>query len=361
MILSPDLNPRSYRIYRLALGILLLLLLAVSWNFLPRKCRAQDTQAAATSSPRSDHHFLRSVENLMGTDWYGIDFQGKKVGHATMSFRRENTSSGPEFHSDLSAHIILHTLGNAVQLTMDLSWRFDGRPPYLLIEYMDQMQSGNDVAGTQIERHNQTYRARIQQANEIRSKILQSFELKLSDVLAVETWLQQSPRIGERIRFADLDTQTLTIGDASAKILNIETTVVNGIEMTYFTVLQKLASGPEMMFLYGTNGKPYTMTIGEAFKFQLEPKQIALKPDQPIDLFLFNIVRVDTEKGFYPHAWNEVVLGSHWHPVDPTWGQTTIDATHIRFSVDENEMFQIIGAVPNMKIVVLEFVTRDEV
>ncbi len=38
----------------------------------------------------------------------------------------------------------------------------------------------------------------------------------------------------------------------------------------------------------------------------------------------------DKEQAFGPHVWNEVVLDGRWVPVDPTLGQTTIDATHIR-------------------------------
>ena len=37
----------------------------------------------------------------------------------------------------------------------------------------------------------------------------------------------------------------------------------------------------------------------------------------------------DDVKAFGGHAWDEVVLDGKWVPVDPTWNQTTVDATHI--------------------------------
>lgn len=41
----------------------------------------------------------------------------------------------------------------------------------------------------------------------------------------------------------------------------------------------------------------------------------------------------DDEKAFGLHAWNEVVLDGLWVPVDPTWNEIRISATHIRFAV----------------------------
>jgi uncharacterized protein YbaP (TraB family) len=40
----------------------------------------------------------------------------------------------------------------------------------------------------------------------------------------------------------------------------------------------------------------------------------------------------DELRGFGGHAWNEVVIDGRWVPVDPTWGQTEPDATHVTLS-----------------------------
>jgi transglutaminase-like putative cysteine protease len=53
------------------------------------------------------------------------------------------------------------------------------------------------------------------------------------------------------------------------------------------------------------------------------------------------------------HAWNEVVIGGVWIPVDPTWGQVVLDATHIRFSVDISKEWEVMAVISKMKIEVL--------
>jgi hypothetical protein len=61
----------------------------------------------------------------------------------------------------------------------------------------------------------------------------------------------------------------------------------------------------------------------------------------------------DAFKGFGLHAWNEVVIDGQWVPVDPTWNQTLIDATHIRFPIHISQEFRIMAAIPHMKLTVL--------
>jgi hypothetical protein len=61
----------------------------------------------------------------------------------------------------------------------------------------------------------------------------------------------------------------------------------------------------------------------------------------------------DEFQGFGLHAWNEVVIDGVWIPVDPTWGQISIDATHIRFPLDVSKEWQVMAAIPQIKLTVL--------
>jgi transglutaminase-like putative cysteine protease len=61
----------------------------------------------------------------------------------------------------------------------------------------------------------------------------------------------------------------------------------------------------------------------------------------------------DEFQEFGLHAWNEVVIDGVWVPVDPTWGQTSVDATHIRFPVEISKEWQVMAAIPKMKLRVL--------
>jgi transglutaminase-like putative cysteine protease len=46
----------------------------------------------------------------------------------------------------------------------------------------------------------------------------------------------------------------------------------------------------------------------------------------------------DEVQAFGGHAWNEVAIDGSWIPVDPTWNQVQVDATHIKIGHgDEGE------------------------
>lgn len=60
------------------------------------------------------------------------------------------------------------------------------------------------------------------------------------------------------------------------------------------------------------------------------------------------------EGSFYYHAWPAVYVGD-WVEVDPTWGEATVDATHIRLAEGElDQQMDIIKVVGRLRIDVME-------
>ena len=57
---------------------------------------------------------------------------------------------------------------------------------------------------------------------------------------------------------------------------------------------------------------------------------------------------------FALHAWNEVAIDGFWRSVDPTWGQTVADVTHL--TLPEGAALAFIAEVPNLRFEVLETV-----
>lgn len=59
----------------------------------------------------------------------------------------------------------------------------------------------------------------------------------------------------------------------------------------------------------------------------------------------------DMTHGFGWHAWNEVVIDGIWVPVDPTWGETELNATHIRFSAGGKGVGKVMEALGRLTLV----------
>jgi len=62
----------------------------------------------------------------------------------------------------------------------------------------------------------------------------------------------------------------------------------------------------------------------------------------------------DGAKSFGGHAWSEVALDGIWVPVDPTWNETELDGTHIRFAGDSDAAAMFLLGQVKLKLVELE-------
>lgn len=67
----------------------------------------------------------------------------------------------------------------------------------------------------------------------------------------------------------------------------------------------------------------------------------------------------DRFQAFGGHAWSEVVLGGRWVPVDPTWDQVELDATHITLNRGDRDMAKACRTVGNLFFVVREVERYD--
>ena len=62
----------------------------------------------------------------------------------------------------------------------------------------------------------------------------------------------------------------------------------------------------------------------------------------------------DKAKSFGGHAWSEVALDGVWVPVDPTWNETELDGSHIRFAADRDASVMFLLGQVKLKLVELE-------
>ena len=62
----------------------------------------------------------------------------------------------------------------------------------------------------------------------------------------------------------------------------------------------------------------------------------------------------DDQKAFGGHAWNEVVLGGVWVPVDATLRETEVDATHVCFGTELKAAKNLLNSLGKLKFKVVE-------
>jgi hypothetical protein len=66
----------------------------------------------------------------------------------------------------------------------------------------------------------------------------------------------------------------------------------------------------------------------------------------------------DDQKSFGGHAWNEVVLGGVWVPIDASMRQTEVDATHVSFGSQERAAKNLLTTLGKLSFRLIEVQTK---
>jgi hypothetical protein len=66
----------------------------------------------------------------------------------------------------------------------------------------------------------------------------------------------------------------------------------------------------------------------------------------------------DDQKSFGGHAWNEVVLGGVWVPIDASMGQTEVDATHVSFGTQSRAARSLLASLGKLSFRLVEVKTK---
>jgi hypothetical protein len=67
----------------------------------------------------------------------------------------------------------------------------------------------------------------------------------------------------------------------------------------------------------------------------------------------------DDYKAFGGHAWNEVVLNGSWVPVDASWKETEVNATHISFGTQDQATKSLLDAIGKLSFKLVEVKTGE--
>jgi hypothetical protein len=477
---------------------------------LPMGCGTLFFSRPVSNNIKKDATFIQFMEKSLGTDWYGVYIQKSKVGYLKSTSGRERGPEGTIYKIQLSGIIQYPSRIETDEMKIHMVAKFMSQPPFSIICFSDKVVHRDDVSETRIVRTSKGYEASITQGGKTRTHMIESLEYSIKDYTAVQRWITQNPKEGDKIKCPHFNSETLALEEKTSRIMGIHNTVISGVKISYYEVATTAFDGLEVKETFGADGKPYRMVLGEVFECRLEPESVATRMDVSGGLFVKNTVPVNQPLGdpdtvmllklfidkksgvllknasgqsvthiqaddsvivtlnysggyqmkatkeeieknltdtisvpivhpkiiqlarnavgnakttaqkvnrlvnfvyqyieddytanpltlmdiiakrkgdcsehaklftamaralgipcrtvgglvylgdeyqeFGLHAWNEVVIDGIWVPIDPTWGQTLLDATHIRFPVDISDEWHIMAAMPKMWIEVL--------
>lgn len=254
------------------------------------------------SRPESEHiqadlSFVQFIEKNLGTDWYGIYLQDRKVGYLKSAFSREKDPEGTIFKIQLSGIIQNPSQIKTDEIKIYTVASFRSRPPFSMICFADRMIHKDDVAETRIIKTAKGYEARVTRGRESSTHMMGSLKYGLKDYVAVQRWITGDPKKGAEIRYPHLNLETLTLEEKAARVIGIHNTIISGVKTSYYEVV---CTGPDRLEVkekFGADGKPYRIALGGVFECRLEPKSLATHMDGLVGSFVKNTVPIDQPLG----------------------------------------------------------------
>ena len=279
--------------------VLLMIALLFAPRLMPGGCKEEVAPIARQDDTQAHDVFTSLIDKSLGTEWYGIYTLGSKVGYAMLTTSRDKGPDGTTYNMVLSHTVKVKARGEDIEIKIDYEEEFDGQPPYGLKRCSNKLKVKDVISETTIVKTSDGYKAKIVQGNETRTQMIGSLDYTLKHASAIETWLQKKPKVGDNIKHISLNLNTLETEDITSRIKAIRTAIVDGVKTKYYEVALTSASaeGVEVVQLYGVDGTAYTIVFGESIKYQLEPETLAMKLDEPIDLFVRNLVTIDQALG----------------------------------------------------------------
>jgi hypothetical protein len=259
----------------------------------------QAAQATAkTEKPVRPALDAKDIEASLGTDWYGLYFQGKKMGFFKATHERIGPAPEAGYRESIHMNMKLVSLGQKAEMDLKETLEFDGRAPYAL-----RRGTAIETEGTKTRRFvlvpaDKGFTLTYTAGNEQRTKPIPPIDYTLADSLAEDVWIRRGAKPGDRIVSRSFDLKDLEIDLTTSKLVASKTSLVNGVKVIYHEVESVSRKVPLVsLSRHDQSGRLLSGTIAGLFELRLETEEQAKNTEYSADLFILGMAKIDKGLG----------------------------------------------------------------
>jgi protein-glutamine gamma-glutamyltransferase len=263
-------------------------------------------RAAADEKPVRLALDAKDIQASLGTEWYGVYIQGKKVGYFTSTRALAGAGASAVYRESSHMHMKLLSLGQKTEMKTTEVTEFDATPPYAMRRDELTDVDGNLTQRYQLVRAGNGFTLTTLAGRDRRTKQVPPIDYTLADSLSDEVWLRRGARPGERIVSRSFDVKELELDLDASRLVATKTSVVNGVPVTYHEVETKSRKSQlTTLARYDTKGRILSGVIAGFIEIRLETEAQAKNTEYSADLFVLGMVKIDQKLG---HARNVAEL-----------------------------------------------------
>ncbi len=192
--------------------------------------------AAAQEQPVRLPLAVKDIEAALDLDWYGVYFQGKKIGYVHASRTREGKGDAVFFRETFRMAMKLVSFGQKAEITASQVLDFDGKAPFALRGANGAEADGKNKQLFKLTRQEKGFALAHTTGKVTRTRQVGPLDYTLADAMTAEMWLKAGRKVGDRILTKGFDLKDLELPLSSHKILAQKTSLVGGVKVEYFEV-----------------------------------------------------------------------------------------------------------------------------
>lgn len=232
------------------------------------------------------------LEKLRGwTNWYGIYFQGRKVGCIKMSLRIRSSGGEKTFVSLGELHMKLAVAGEKKDVTGNTESRFSAKPPYRLLYRRYTRHADNQsmvVTGTA---EGDRFKLSVVINNRKQERTMDRPNETFLDFLEGAALALKGAKIGDRIKYWTFNVEKGENEECTAEVTAIEDRISRGVKLKVYTVSESVGN-VKFISRYSSQGQTLQAAMG-SFTLRLEDEKLAKDFGYNMDMLLDNLIRTN--------------------------------------------------------------------
>lgn len=240
----------------------------------------------------------KNLQEAMGTEWFGVYLKGKKIGYARTTFEKTKANAIDVYRS--SMHLKVKATASGVPFELDIKEEldFDVKAPHALFGGFLHQQQGNAKQSVTLARTQQGFVSTTTANGQVEKKEVAKLDYTLSDSMTGSLWVQQQPKVGDKISSLSFDFDKLKTDIEHFKVLSIRESRAKGVNVTWYEVeVDVPSSGIKMLQRLDSKGTMLSGQVAGVFELRLETEEQAKNLDLNTDLFVMGLVRIDKGLG----------------------------------------------------------------